>query len=82
MNYQEFKDLVFVEAKNQGLTEYELYYEQSASTEVGAFGGEINAFTSSDDAGACLRCVCGGHIGYASTSLFTAEEALSLHPHS
>lgn len=78
MNYQEFKELVFVEAKNQGLTEYELYYEQSASTEVGAFGGEINAFSSSDDAGACLRCVCGGHIGYASTSLFTAEEALSL----
>ncbi len=78
MNYQEFKDLVFAEAKAKGLTEYELYYEQSASTEVGAFGGEINAFSGSDDAGACLRCVCGGHIGYASTSLFTAEEAVSL----
>lgn len=78
MNYQEFKDLVFAEAKNQNLTEYELYYEQSASTEVGAFGGEINGFSSSDEAGACLRCVCGGHIGYASTSLFTAEEAVSL----
>ena len=48
MNYQEFKDLVFAEAKAKGLTEYELYYEQSASTEVGAFGGEINAFSSSD----------------------------------
>lgn len=78
MNYQEFKDLVFAEAKAQGLTEYELYYEQSASTEVGAFGGEINGFSSSDDAGACLRCVCAGHIGYASTGLFTAEEAVSL----
>ncbi len=78
MNYQEFKDLVFAEAKAEGLTEYELYYEQSASTEVGAFGGEINAFSGSDDAGACLRCVCGGHIGYASTSLFTEEEAVSL----
>ena len=78
MNYQEFKDLVFAEAKAKNLTEYELYYEQSASTEVGAFGGEINAFSGSDDAGACLRCVCGGHIGYASTSLFTEEEAVSL----
>jgi len=54
MNYQEFKDLVFAEAKAKGLTEYELYYEQSASTEVGAFGGEINAFSGSDDAGACF----------------------------
>ncbi len=78
MNYQEFKDLVFAEAKAQGLTEYELYYEQSASTEVGAFGGEISGFSSSDNAGACLRCVCDGHIGYASTGLFTAEEAVSL----
>ncbi|MBQ8814232.1 MAG: TldD/PmbA family protein [Lachnospiraceae bacterium] len=78
MNYQEFKDLVFETAKANGLTEYELYYKESQSTELGAFGGEINAFSSSDSAEAGLRCVCGGHIGYASTSLFTAEEADSL----
>ncbi|MBQ4564314.1 MAG: TldD/PmbA family protein [Lachnospiraceae bacterium] len=78
MNYQEFKELVFAEAKNQSLTEYELYYEQSESTQLSAFGGEINGFSSSDEAGACLRCVCGGHIGYASTGLFTADEAVSL----
>ena len=78
MNYQEFKDLVFETAKVKGLTEYELYYQESQSTSLGAFRGEINGFSSSDKAEACLRCVCGGHIGYASTSLFTAEEAESL----
>ncbi len=75
MNYQEFKDKVFEQARACGLTEYELYYEQSQSTDVDAFGEEIKGFSSSDNAGACFRCVCGGHIGYASTSLFTEEEA-------
>lgn len=78
MNYQEFKDLVFETAKAKGLTEYELYYQESQSTSLGAFRGEINGFSSSDNAEACLRCVCGGHIGYASTSLFNAAEAESL----
>lgn len=78
MNYQEFKDLVFETAKANGLTEYELYYQESQSTSIEAFRGEINGFSSSDGAEACLRCVCGGHIGYASTSLFSAEAAEGL----
>lgn len=78
MNYQEFKTLVFEIAKAKDLTEYELYYQEAKSTELGAFGGEINAFSSSDSAEVGIRCVCGGHIGYASTSLFTEAEAESL----
>ena len=78
MNYQEFKDIVFASAKANGLTEYELYYKESQSTSIEAFRGEINGFSSSDGAECCLRCVCGGHIGYASTSLFTAEAAEGL----
>ncbi len=78
MNYQEFKNQVFETAREKGLTEYELYYQETQGTSIGAFRGEVNDFSSSNDAGACLRCVCGGHIGYASTSLFDREEAQNL----
>ncbi len=81
MNYQEFKDKVFERACACGLTEYELYYMRSRSSDIGAFEGEVKGFSSSEDAAACFRCVYRGHIGSASTSLFTEDEAERLVAH-
>lgn len=78
MDYQKFKDMVFEAAQRKGLGAYELYYNKTQSTELGAFDGKVGAFSGSDDAAACFRCVCEGHIGSASTSLFVESEALSL----
>ena len=75
MNYQEFKAAVIAEAKAQGITEYELYYQAEESTSVSTFRHEINEFTGSMEGGVCFRCIAGGKMGYASTEALTAEEA-------
>lgn len=75
MNYQEFKEAVIAEAKAQGITEYELYYQAEESTSVSTFCHEINEFTGSVEGGICFRCIAGGKMGYASTEAMTAQEA-------
>ena len=73
MRFEEFKEAVTAAAKQRGLTDYELYYSSSESTEVEAFMHEINSFSSSVEGGACFRCI--GKMGYASTEDLSAEEA-------
>lgn len=75
MNYTEFKEAVIASAKASGLAEYELYYAAEESIQAGALYHELNTFTTSGSAGACFRCVSDGKMGYASTELFTEEEA-------
>lgn len=75
MNYTEFKEAVIASAKSNGLTEYELYYAADEGVDVNVLYHELNNFTTSNAAGACFRCVSEGKMGYASTELFTEEEA-------
>ena len=78
MRYDEFKNYVVEAAKNSGLKEYELYYKESESVSAGTLMHEINEFNTSGGAGACFRCIHEGKMGYASTELFTAEEAVRI----
>ena len=78
MKYNEFKDYVIAAAKENNLEEYELYYMESDSMSTETMMHEINEFSTSSDAGACFRCICDGKMGYASTELFTEEEALRI----
>ena len=75
MKYIEFKDQVMAAAAAQGLTDYELYASARESVETEALKKEITGFSSSLGNGACFRCIKDGKIGYASTELYTAEEA-------
>ena len=75
MRYDEFKNYVVEAAKNSGLKEYELYYKESESVSTETLMHEISGFSTSGGAGACFRCIHEGKMGYASTELFTAEEA-------
>lgn len=75
MDFNTFKKLVTEAAEEAGISEYELYYSASESTDVGTFKHEINEFSSSVDGGVCFRCLSGGKMGYASTEALTAEEA-------
>ncbi len=76
MIYTEFKEAVFTHAKAQGLKDYELYYTAGESVSVSVFQTEIDGFSSSTELGVCFRCLVGGKMGYASTSLLSAEEAV------
>ena len=75
MRYDEFKNYVVEAAQKNGLAEYELYYTESESVSTETLMHEISAFQTSGGAGACFRCIYEGKMGYASTELFTAEEA-------
>ncbi len=78
MEFSEFKTCVAKEAQALGIRDYELYYTCGESTELEAFGHEINGFTSSVEGGVSLRCAVNGKMGYASTEALSEAEAASL----
>lgn len=67
MEFGAFKEAVIACCAQRGITEFELYYQSSESTSVGAFQQEINQFTGSVEGGVCFRCIVDGKMGYAST---------------
>lgn len=75
MLYNDFKELVMAAARANRLEEYELYYQASEGISTDALQHDINAFSTSIQAGACFRCIHAGKIGYAATERFDAEEA-------
>ena len=78
MIYNEFKQAVAAEAAKSGLSEYDLYYSQRASTTVRAYEGEVDDFSDKTEIGACFRCVAGGKVGYSHTQLLSTDEAARL----
>lgn len=78
MDFVQFKTLVAEKAAQMGITEYELYYETSESTTVGAFAHEINQFSSAIAGGVCFRCIVNGKMGYASTEALNEAEAAAI----
>ncbi len=78
MNFNDFKNAVIACCEQQGVRDYELYYQSGDSVSVSAFQHEINEFTSSNDGGVCFRCLVGGRMGYASTEDLSEEQAKRL----
>ena len=78
MRYDEFKNYVVEAAKKNGLKEYELYYKESEVVSTETLMHEISGFQTAGSAGACFRCIHEGKMGYASTELFTEEEAMRI----
>ena len=60
MNFDALKKVLAEASAEHGITEYEIYYTQSASTSVRALGDEIAAFQSSTGGGLCYRCAVDG----------------------
>ncbi len=75
MTFNEFKELVIAACAEQGITEYELYYQVGSSTSVDTFQHSINEFTASRSGGLCFRCIVNGKMGYASTEELSAGQA-------
>ena len=78
MDFTNFKNQVIAKCENWGITEYELYYQASESTNVGTFQHEISQFTSSIEGGVCFRCIVNGKMGYASTEELSEVQAASI----
>lgn len=78
MKYNEFKEQVMTAAAARGLTEYELYASESEDISTEILHHEVKAFSTSMTGGACFRCILENRIGYASTELYTEEEAVRI----
>lgn len=75
MTFNEFKAHVIAACAEQGIGEYELYYQAGESISVDTFQHQINEFSAARDGGVCFRCIVGGKMGYASTENLSAEQA-------
>ena len=78
MTFTEFKNAVIAKAQAMGISDYELYYEASDSTEIGVFQHEICEFSANTSGGVCFRAIVNGKMGYASTEALTESEAAAI----
>ena len=57
MDFELLKKSAEKRAKEQGVSEYELYFREDDSVSATAMGSEINQFSSSGSSGICFRCI-------------------------
>ena len=78
MDFERIKDILRDEAAKRAVAEYEIFFTESKSVSTETLENEISSFASGTGAGVNFRCVREGHMGSASTELFTEEELREL----
>ena len=78
MNFDLIKNALVSALAEKGITEYEIYYTSSSDNSIGTLNREVNSFSSSTSGGLCLRLLCDGKMGYASSELMTEGEMYDL----
>lgn len=68
-NIKEFKDKLFVKAKEVGFTDCEIYFIGGSSFEVNIFKGEIAQYKNSSPRGLAFRGTYNNKMGYSYTEL-------------
>ena len=74
MNFTEIKDIIISACKKHEIAEYEVYYTVGEDISAETLKQEVSAFSSGESAKVYFRCLVDGHMGYASTSYFNADE--------
>jgi PmbA protein len=74
MNFTEIKDIISAACQKNGVEEYEIYYTVGEDISAETFKHEVSAFSSGESAKLYFRCLVDGHMGYASSSYFEADE--------
>lgn len=65
MDIKSFKEKLFLAAKNEGFSEYELYYSTGKTLKVSVFKGELEKFDNSKMGGVSFRGLYNGKMGYS-----------------
>lgn len=78
MTFEEFKTAVINTAKENNLTEYEIYYTESTGLSVSVFKQEIKEYTNENSLGVCFKCIIDGKTGYAATENISEEDAVGM----
>ena len=74
MNFNEIKEIISKACEKYGVKEYEVTYSIGENISAETLKDEISAFSSGESAQVYFRCIVDGHMGYASTSYFDADE--------
>jgi len=74
MNFTEIKDIIISACEKHGIEEYEVYYTVGEDISAETLKQEVSAFSSGESAKVYFRCLVDGHMGYASSSYFDADE--------
>ena len=74
MNFSEIKEIISQAATKVGITEYDIYYSESAEISTETLKHEISGFSSNDAIGIGFRCIVDGKFGQASCEHITREE--------
>ena len=74
MKFQEIKKIISSACEKYGVAEYEVTYSIGENISAETLKDEISAFSSGESAQISFRCIVDGHMGYASTSYFDADE--------
>ncbi len=67
MNIKEFKEKLFVKAKEAGFTDMEVYYNRNNNFSVKIFKGEVDNYSVADESGLAFRGLYNGKMGYSFT---------------
>ncbi len=78
MNFTEIKEIISAACKKNGVEEYEIFYTVGEDISAETLKDEVSAFSSGESAKINFRCLVDGHMGYASTSYFEADELADL----
>ena len=78
MNFNEIKELLFAEAKQAGLTEYDVYFRMTSDAGAEALNREPSASTFGTKGGVSFRCAVNGRIGAAASQSLEREAIKAL----
>ncbi len=78
MDFAQFSAAAAEYARENGISDYQLYYQADSSDQFSAFGEEIDRMSSAQVEGVSLCCLVNGKMGVASTEAFTEEEIPAL----
>ncbi len=73
MDIKDFRDKLFERAKEEGFTDYEIYYVNGNSFRVTIYEGEIDQYSVNTDRGLSFRGLYGDKMGYSYTEILDNE---------
>ena len=74
MDFKQIKEIISAACEKHGIEEFEVTYTAGENISAETLKDEISAFSSGESARVSFRCIVNGHMGYASTSYFDADE--------
>ncbi|MEW8957257.1 TldD/PmbA family protein [Clostridium sp.] len=75
MKIREFKELVFTKAKEEGFSEYEIYYSKKDGLNIEIYELEVDKYSVNTTMGVSFRGIFNGNMGYAFSEILDEEAA-------